>query len=357
MHELASSQTSLTRPLTLRHTRGVLECLARRSDRPLFAFAIDGIAYDLAARYWTSASVNCMRAEIPTSSAGCWLSSITGLSPVEHGALGAVQRFGAADVTAMPVFAHKDALFGCDSTVFEGMRELGRRAICCDSDLSGLDSAWRDALCRGAEHFATGSFYNCEASPKARAMLDRISDAMLAWLKEGPDIFVWIFIDMDLYIHHHGYDGHVQHMLGALDSLFARFAPFADIVAYSDHGLVPTKHDPAIASLLEDYCHSHRLEMAGAGRMRWLYDVNPKQRRDLMSELDIMLPNGISIHSREEIFPEFRHHPSFSHRVGEILLIARTENFLTSPDYRYDHGGLSDTELFVPIAFWQDRRT
>lgn len=351
--ELGNHPKSHARPVSLRHMRSYLERVARHSNRPLFAFAIDGIAYHLAAKHWKSALINRIRSETPTSSAACWLSSVTGLSPVEHGALGAVQRFEVEDSEARSVFARTGGLFGPGSTVFEDMRKLGRRAICCDADLRDLDGEWCDMLRRGAEFRATDPFYACTGSPNANIMIERISGYMESWLKEGPETFVWIFIDMDLHIHHHGYDDHVEHMLGSLDKLFGRFAPFADIVAYSDHGMVPTKHDPTIAALLQDFCYSHRLEMAGAGRMRWFYRVGPEQRAELMSELSMRLPSDISVHSREEIFPGFRYHPHYSHRVGDILLIAQSENFVTNLDYSYDHGGLSKTELFVPRALWR----
>ena len=353
VYNLAAAPHTFGLPYRLRDTRALLQKLAQESVRPMFVFALDGIPYQFAANCWSSASVYPALSETPTSSAPCWLSSVTGLSPIDHGALGAVQRFGIDDREAQFIFSYAGGTFGAKSTVFDDMRSLGRRVICSDSDLCGLDGAWRDALTHGAEYCATGPFFAGAGRASAREIVERIADCIEAWVKDGPEIFVWTFIDIDLYIHHNGYDNYVKQMLILLDGVFARFASIADIVAYSDHGLVPTRHDPVVAAVLEDFCILNRLELAGAGRMRWLYNVDPSRREMLLADLGNKLPAGISLHAREEIFPEFLMNDRFCHRVGEIVMIATAENFLTDPDYRFDHGGLSEIEMSIPFALWR----
>jgi hypothetical protein len=333
------------------------EASASRS-RHVVILALDGIPYRLARRRWPHASTARMRSVFPPTSSTAWLSSLTGLSVAAHGIPGVFFRLPEHGGALIDVFAYKGRLITpATENIFSDAAALGYAPLSILGDLAGLDCSWRDLLLRhsrqlNGERFFTG--VGEAAAPRAPETVCRqLRDAVLRCLAAhapGSPCLVWCFIDVDTYVHRHGYDQHVAHFLSAIDQTAGDLMQAnAVVLAHSDHGLVRTNHDPRLARLIERLRAVHRFSLGGAGRCRWIYP-RPGSSAAILAELEHHLPPRIRLAPAEDLFPA----GSLARtRVGDILLIAEGEDFLTLPGYSFEHGSLTTGEVDVPFAEWR----
>jgi len=326
---------------------------ARGARRHVVMLAVDGIPCALARRTWRHARTSPMRSVFPATSSTAWLSALTGLTVDEHGVPGVVFRVeeGAEPVQ---VLEHRGPLLSAPvENVFSDARRLGFIPVAVAGDLEDFDCAWRALLlahaCRvdGFRFFADGA-----EEPEPAALVRRLSDAVAQALQHGANdapCLVWCFVDVDRYVHRHGYDARVLAFLEGVDEAAAELAADGTVVvAHSDHGLTPTRHDPDLEALLEEARARHGFAMGGAGRVRWLYPT-PGTTDVLRRELGGALPPGVELASADEWFTP----GSLAHgRVGPLLLVARGEAFLAPAAYRYEHGSATPEEMEVPFAEW-----
>lgn len=337
----------------LRGVRARLAALMAREgerDRSLVVIGADGVALADARRLWRGARISAMSAELPTTSSTGWLSSLSGLAPVEHGALGVVQRGEADRVARFVLSPDPDLALPPVATAFADATRLGRRAIALTGDLLDLDGPWRARLLAGAEIREGPRLLAGRAveRPEPGDLVESLESALERALDEAAPAFVWCHVDIDLAIHHHGVDPWVEDLLVRLDAAAGRLARRARVVAYADHGLVPTRHDPELAARLAAFCEREGLAVGGAGRMRWLYDAHdPRIERALRA----LLPEDVRLVRRAALFPA----GPYRARVGPLVLLATGTRFLTDPLYTHDHGAGSPAERRVPFAVWEAR--
>jgi hypothetical protein len=161
---------------------------------------------------------------------------------------------------------------------------------------------------------------------------------------------VWCFVDVDRHVHRAGYDALVHELLAGIERIAAELADEGALVlAHADHGLVPTRADPAIERLLAGF-ERRGCAIGGAGRTRWIYPGAALCAGALRRELAAALPPAVRVHEADELFARGS---LARRRVGDVVLVAEGEAFATSPGYRYDHGSLSRDELEVPCSLWQ----
>ncbi len=279
------------------------------------------------------------------------MSATTGRAPVDHGAVGYMQRFQNN--------ARADCVFETDTpgafpemtTVFSDALTHGYRPICLDSDFYNLAGQWRDAVLTDATMSEVGPFYALNADAAAAAeVLDRLDRTLTELLRADQPTLIWCYVDVDLYIHRHGYDADVATLLDGVETVAKRASSAGDVVAVSDHGLVQTRHVPAVADALNYIATTFEAEMAGAGRTRWFH-VSPAHHAGLKHALASELADELEILDRAELIPE----GPYRARVGEVVIMPKGEAFVTHPDYAYDHGSLLETEVLVPWAHWVDR--
>ncbi|HEY4178796.1 MAG TPA: alkaline phosphatase family protein [Kofleriaceae bacterium] len=314
--------------------------------RHIVVLAVDGVPYELACRTWRRAEVTRARSVFPTTSSTAWITALTGASVDEHGIPGVVFDVGGELVDVYSF----NGLLGAPPAedLFSDATRHGYTPVAILGDLEGTNCTWRDQLVHRAQHVRGFPFFapgGCDPTALGERVVAAVDHALAT--HAGPCL-VWCFIDTDRYIHHHGYDDAVIAFLDRIDDIAVEWSRDRAVIAHSDHGLVPTRHDPTIAAALDRVIAAHGCRMGGAGRTRWIYvDASAEARvRDVLVR---SLPTSISIRRADELFAP----GSIARgRVGSIVLIAQGEEFLCADGYAYEHGSLTEQELDVPIAVW-----
>lgn len=212
--------------------------------------------------------------------------------------------------------------------------------------------AWRDALLRDAEPVVGHRFYTVGGAYRERdpdLLVDLVRRALVGTLAlpgAGPRL-VWCYVELDAHVHHFGYDRHAARFVTGLERVACELADSgAIVIAHADHGLVPTRPDPALAHLLGELTRTYGCRMGGAGRTRWLH-LAPGTADSLTAELTARLPESVRLARAEELFS-----PAVRRRTGELVLIAEGDAFLVEPGVRYEHGSSTATEVYTPWAQW-----
>ncbi|WP_447007563.1 alkaline phosphatase family protein [Saccharothrix isguenensis] len=335
----------------------VAALLERVHPRDVVVLAVDGLPHRLAEQCWPDAVTEPLTSVLPTTSSAAWLSSLTGLTPGEHGVPGVVFADPDGSDALINAFAYQgDRLTTADASVFGDAVGLGYRPLAVPADLDAYPCSWRGELLRHAEVVPGHRFYTLGESPYSprdpATVVTDVGNAIGEALGRPGPRFVWCFVELDRHVHHHGYD---EHTLAALDGLGELARRLTDggtvVVAHSDHGLVPTRHDPDLQALLDELLARHGARMGGAGRVRWLYGpaIHP-----LVRDLERALPPSIRVVDSDELFPPGSLARS---RVGPVSLVADGEMFLTDPAYTHDHGSDADDELLTPFTVWEPEPT
>lgn len=335
--------------------RSAIGALLRReaegARRDVVILALDGVPYLTARCLWPQARVAEMRSVFPSSSAPAWLSALTGAGVAEHGVPGVV--FRREDGRLVNVYEEQDSLgIPRTGTLFHDAVGLGYGAVAVAGDLETVPGAWRDALLDGARLMTGHRFYTAAAGRPVQDLVAAVDRAVVAALMPehggGPRL-VWCFVEIDRHIHLHGYDGHVLAFLEGIGRLAMGWAERGRlVVAHSDHGLVPTRHDAELARLLARVPAELGCAGGGAGRTRWFYPPPACEDR-LVAALERGLPATVSLCRSDWVFPV----GSLAWgRAGRVTAIARGTEFVTFGGQIFDHGSDTDGECAVPFAVW-----
>lgn len=322
------------------------EVRARLTVRDVVVLAIDGVTFDVGAECWPRATLTRMQSVFPTTSSSAWLSSVTGADVATHGVPGVVFNVGDATID---VFRYAGPL-GVPRTgsIFSDARDAGYAAISIVGDCEPFDCSWREALLRDSQPVFGHRFYTAPGSWSPDVMADAVARAVDRSEPAGPRL-IWCYVDLDRSIHERGYDGDARRFLRLIDELASEIAASgATVIAYSDHGLTPTKHEPEIARALERIPNELGCATGGAGRTRWIYTHAGNEER-IVSALEQSLPRTIRICPADEVFCTSSLARS---RVGDVVVIAEGEEFVTFGSATFEHGSLTGAELFVPFAEW-----
>lgn len=345
----------------------LLEREAGRTPRPrhVVVLAVDGLPYALARQVWSAGVTEPVTAVLPTTSSAGWLSSLTGLSVAEHAVPGVVFRSPEDTGELINVFSYRGpGLTGARENLFADARRLGLLPLAVLGDLEAYPCSWRDALLRHAHPVTGHRFYTrggggggAYRAPDPGTVEAAVRRAVTGALDaRGGDrpCLVWCYIELDRHVHHHGYDAHVRQALAGLERVAAELAgKGAVVVAHSDHGLTPTRHDPRLARLLDALGRRHGCTTGGAGRVRWLYPAAAGATDRLVRDLERELPPSVRLFSADALLPPGS---AGRARAGEIVLMAEGEEFLTEPAYTHDHGSAREAEVYTPFTRWGAER-
>jgi hypothetical protein len=333
------------------------EANASRS-RHVVILGIDGITHDLAIRSWKLARTTRMESVFPTTSSTAWLSSLSGMGVDAHGVPGVVFKVPDRGGELINAFEYSGQIPGPEmENIFTDAMRLGYVPVSILGDLGDYDCTWRGMLLRHSLQVDGHRFYTStsrgeaplDASSLCRRIRLAIREALQCHSRESPCL-AWCFIDADRHIHNYGYDDHICSFMELIEQAALELSQAgAVVVAHSDHGLTRTVHATGIEQLLSRLEAVYRCDVGGAGRTRWIYP-RPGTEGRLIDELARQLPESVRIGHAADHFPE----GSLARcRVGEIVLVAQGEEFLSSPGFRFDHGSWTDQEVYVPFAEWQ----
>jgi hypothetical protein len=183
-----------------------------------------------------------------------------------------------------------------------------------------------------------------------RALVEGVARDVTEVLTGHPTL-LWAYVNLDDYIHRHGYDDAVRRALTQLANHAEQWAANGwTVLAHADHGQVRCDPDPDLtrAFATVDNPADCLLPAGGAGRIRWLYP-KPDRTDHVSAQLATALGDTARVLPIEKV-PELN---TLTGRVGPVVAIATSPRFpVPDPTLRYEHGGLDDDEMHVPFATW-----
>ncbi len=311
-------------------------------------FALDGIPGKLVDSLWQTPVIERWQAVFPTTSTTGWLSSLTGLSVEEHGIPGVMFRYSDHPDSLINICQYQDdALTIPTDNIFHDARRCGYLPQAIIGDLIPIEGTWTRALLHGAEIIDQTAFFTISPPQSLRVLLDALERAIESALRRAstPSL-IWIFIDVDHYIHTRGYDAYVKAFLYGINEIATELAQQGyDAIAHSDHGLVPVIHDEHIARQIARLCKQFDATMGGAGLTRWFY-VSDENIAEFQHALTACLGEFAEVVPATEL-------DDVHSRAGDLFLIARGERFIAPRNYQYEHGSRQPNELDVFYAVWE----
>lgn len=348
MNEACPSITSFRERLA-----SLIRSQSDHERRDVVVLGVDGIPFDLGRACWSGAQVSRLRSVFPTTSATAWLSSLSGVDVATHGLPGVVFKLDGAADALINVYEYRGPLGSPETgNIFSDGSDSGYLPVSIRGDLEPLDCSWRELLLRHSDSMAGVRFYASPQHLTPAELCSRILRSITETLENtvvGRPRLLWCFVDADQHIHHCGYDAALIDFLQRLDSL-ARILVQRGliVVAHSDHGLVRTQHEPSIQQVLDRVAAEFGCVLGGAGRTRWVY-CSADQQVAVRERLERRLPSSVRVHPADALFAP----DSLARaRVGQLILVATGDEFITFDGYQFDHGSDTDTELDVPLAVW-----
>jgi hypothetical protein len=329
-----------------------------RADRGVIVLAIDGLAYDTAAECWQPSTLDLLRSTVPSTSTTAWLTSVTGVGPERHGLPGMVFRLPADGTLVYAVNGTTLATGPADPQARPGLlwphptvfQRADVRCVALGRELNNLTGPWAPAVLAGCDRVTvTAPSRLAEQAADPRTLVAGVAADITEVLAEP--MLLWAYVNLDDYVHRHGYDDAVRTAMTELAGHAEQWA--ADgwtVLAHADHGQVPCAPDPALIRAFDtvDNPQDCLVPAGGAGRIRWLYP-KPDRTEQVADRLADALGDAARVLPLAEV-PELS---TLTGRVGSVVAIAASPRFpVPDPTLRYEHGGLDDDELHVPFAVW-----
>jgi hypothetical protein len=331
-----------------------------QADRGVIVLAIDGLAHAVAAEHWQPTTLDLLHSTIPTTSTTAWLTSVTGVGPEQHGVPGMVFRLPADGTLIYAVTGATLATGQTDPTARPGLvwphptvfQRAGVRCVALGREMDTLTGPWAQAVLAGCERVTvTNPAQLPIQAADPHALVAGVAADVATALTARPTL-LWAYVNLDDYVHRHGYDDRVRAALTRLADHAEHWASGGwTVLAHADHGQVPCAADPDLVRAFAaiDNPSDCLVPAGGAGRIRWLYP-KPDRTEYVTTRLTAALGNTATVLSVHEL-PELAALPG---RVGPVVAIATSPAFpIPDPTLTHEHGGLDDDELHVPFATWR----
>lgn len=335
----------------------ILENISNLQNKErIFTFALDGINYDVAKCFLDPSEIICLKSSIPSTSATSWLSSIIGVEPKYHHIPG--YAFRSKTDNNLSLFYNR-TLRPKYKTLFEDMMQMFDIKTMSDfGDFKNIQGPWFNYISRGSDVSFDLDIYNNQKYDNLLQKLNskqefsyhddlflllktKIERKINKFLEQNTHRALFLLIDLDIHIHRFGYDFHIGEALKFFNSIFRQLQTDNHyVIAYSDHGLTKTYNCSKTQEIIQHYT-SNKVHVGGAGRMRWVYSDNQDLFLDLKEALE---PNNFVV-LKQKVF-----HKSIQDLIGDIVIIAKSEAFISDTNYTYDHGGLSLKETLIPFC-------
>jgi hypothetical protein len=327
----------------------------------LLVVALDGVHCEVADSVFTGCSSVPVKSVFPTTSTSAWTTSLTGMSPSEHGVVGTVFQDGSDRINCL----HDERIdtplpFWAEKTIFKKLAGVAESTAWLGG-MASLSSHWVKALTNGAKRLSPRECwekksFEHDATGMMKHGIDELNMVLSAIRSSKPQL-VWGHIDFDRYVHFHGYDDSALDALASLSKAIPKWNSMGwAVLLYSDHGLTETRENSACAELFKlindrSYCAS---PCGGAGRALWAYPLAHK-RKELWDNIKKSAATYADVLDRREAVMRgyFKRTEYVERRVGDYLIISRGNEFpLFNSNYRYEHGALTEEEVNVPVIFY-----
>jgi hypothetical protein len=243
-------------------------------------------------------------------------------------------------------------------TVFDRARAHGISSVALTGALDDWRGPWLDRLLAGARRQApsavTGDDPEAAATIAAR---DVTAVAELARRRREPTV-IWCYVDLDSYVHRHGYDARARRAAATIDACARRLAvDGVAVLGHADHGLVRSTPDPGMVRAWRILEASALVRASGgAGRVRWLHGYPDRVAELRARATDIVEDAGLVVHREQlEAMGFLRLTPGLSPRIGDVVAIATQPRFPAfDAQFAFDHGSWTRGEREVLLAAWGD---
>jgi hypothetical protein len=336
------------------------------SARHLILFIVDGLGDSMVRTHGSLIKQHRhqrLTSVFPTTTVSAITSFYTGLAPAQHGMTGwftwlrelgsvatvlpFVPRHGGPSYTEAG-FTPRD-IMGCPS-VFAGLKRPGNVV----NPFYIADSAYSRTLSGPAKRHAYKD-------------LDGLV-ALLAALARAPGLTYAYWPELDATAHHDGVASaetvaRLAQVERALEQLLDRLTGTdAAVLVTADHGMIDTQPD-RVVDVADHPGLKDCLTLPLCGEPRAAYAYVHVDRRAFFEEyVATHLAGQCELLPRARLLEENwlglgERHPELTHRVGDYLLLMRDNHVITQRlpgerpfAQRGVHGGLSEQELFVPLA-------
>src|SRR6266852_5395215 len=209
-----------------------------QANRGVIVLAIDGLSHTVAAEHWQPSTLDLLHSTIPSTSTTAWLTSVTGVGPEQHGLPGMVFRLPADGTLVYAVNGTTLAIGPADPNARPGLlwphptvfQRTDVRCVAFGRELDGLTGPWAPALLAGSERLTGPS----QLAADPRTLVASVASDITQVLTEP--MLLWTYVNLDDYIHRHGYDDAIRTALTQLAGHAERWA--ADgwtVLAHADH--------------------------------------------------------------------------------------------------------------------------
>ncbi len=327
------------------------------STTRLIVLAVDGLRYRDAVGGWPDACVRPCTSVFPTTSIAGWMTSLTGEPVAQHGMAGPV--LWDPDVSrTRNLLVEADHWTPSSMTVFQSLRRRGIPSVVILGGLAPYRrSRWLSAMVRGAVLATPDDHSGTTALAAVHDAFRAISRVLAEEAAERP-VLIWCHIDLDSFVHLHGYDTDVATALSALNEQAANLGDErTSVIAYSDHGLVESEYRPDLTTFWRDL--NRRVAVAepgGAGRTAWLYP-GPSSEDAAMATLERELGADFDVWFQDHLVDVgllgYGRATAARRTMGRIVVIPTGRHYFTLAEpSRFEHGAITEAEMFVPVAHW-----
>lgn len=344
----------------------------------IILLGLDSIKYDYAMRTFSPSWILPLTSVFPSTSVCAWTSAFTG-APAEISRM-VSPIFYAAEIRDMYItlndsYGHEGSwkfdekgvkrfpVHRLDN-IFTDMNRIGYETVCINGVYASTISRWSQALLKDAERVAVSisDWDSIEMNPGniVDTIIDDIQHA-IAFRDPSRRLFAWYLVNLDSYIHVHGYSNELTGALKKLDVFINELASAGHLViSFADHGQTRQKYsgltDQWNRLIGSKYC---RHQAGGAGRARWCYPKAKYESLVFEETKDLFGESAIVFH-RDELGDHglLEVGPNLQCQVGEILALAVAEEFplaVYGEGFTFEHGSVSYDEMCVPLMIWDGR--